>query len=401
MSNVDTARATAPADVPSFDIDVCSDEVIADPYPIYKELRDAGPVVWLERNQMFGFPRYRSLVQALTDWSSVSSAKGCAFNDIANNIGNSSLHSDPPRHEILRRAESRPLTPTEVAKLEPAMREPMDRKVDELIERGGTFDGVEEIANLLPLQVVAEMVGLDEPGKEKLLAWGEAGFNSFGPMDNPRTPEALQIMAGYVEYAQEAVPSKLKPGSWGEVLFQTGQDLGLTEQDCRELMNDYVYPALDTTIQALAEGLEYFGENPDQWEMLRADRSLMPGAVSEIMRLSSPIQWQGRWIKKDYVVDGVTLPAGHRALMMFGAANRDERQFPDPERFDITRPSNEQVGFGHGKHACLGMPLARLEISVTYGAIADRVKRIEVGRRTRLVNNLLQGLSSIETTFHT
>jgi cytochrome P450 len=120
---------------------------------------------------------------------------------------------------------------------------------------------------------------------------------------------------------------------------------------CRGVLNDYVYPSLDTTIHSISTGLRLFGENPDQWAKVRADRSRLKSAVLEIVRLSTPIQYFTRVVTKDVEIGGVTLPAGSWVLVMFGSANRDEREFPEPDRFDIERNPAQMVGWGAGKHA--------------------------------------------------
>jgi cytochrome P450 len=395
----DTATATAPVDVPSLDIDLHDERLLRDPHPYWKQIRDAGPVVWLEHQQVFVVGRFAEVTEVLTNWEAFGSKDGIGLNDLIKAIG-STLTSDPPEHDRLRAIENRPLLPKAVRRLEPQLRELAENTVLELKAREEPFDGVRELSAVLPLGIVAEVIGLPEDGKAKMLQWAADGFNAFGLMSDERTQAGLMGMAEASEY-MENVRGRLKPGSWGEALLDAEERGDLEEGEGVMLMNDYLYPALDTTISGIAGGLKLFSENPDQWDLLRNDRSLMRGALSEIIRLASPIQWFARRINRDYELGGVTLPEGRQVVVVYGSANRDERKFVDPERFDITRKHvTEQVGWGKGKHACVGMPLARLEMHVVFSALAEHVERIETGAFTVEPNMTLWGYKTLETTLH-
>ncbi|MDE0521057.1 MAG: cytochrome P450, partial [Boseongicola sp.] len=143
-------------------------------------------------------------------------------------------------------------------------------------------------------------------------------------------------------------------------------------------MRDYIAPSLDTTISAIGYGVMLFARNPDQWDKLRQDRSLVRNAIEEVVRLNTPIKTLSRLVENDVEVGGSTLPKGSRTMMMFGAANRDPSKFEDPDAFDIERNARGHVGFGHGTHACLGVHLARLEMNCLFNALADRIERFEL-----------------------
>ena len=139
-----------------------------------------------------------------------------------------------------------------------------------------------------------------------------------------------------------------------------------------------------------------FAKHPEQWQKLRADRSLIANAIEEVVRMNTPIKAFSRYIGEDIEVGGVQLKAGTRALMVYGAANRDESKFPDPDRFDIERKVRGHVGFGHGVHACLGMHLARLEITCLLNALADRIEQFELsGPVVSSVNSSIHSLASV------
>jgi cytochrome P450 len=165
------------------------------------------------------------------------------------------------------------------------------------------------------------------------------------------------------------------------------------------MMIDYMGPSLDTTILAISSGVWLFANNPDQWDLVRGDPSLITGVMNEILRMEAPIRGFSRYVARDYDLDGVLLPEGSRAIVFYGAANRDPGQFPDPNRFDIRRDNaGRHMAFGAGPHMCLGMSLARLEMRALFTALARRVQRFHIEEQERLLNNILHGFSKLIVT---
>jgi cytochrome P450 len=155
-------------------------------------------------------------------------------------------------------------------------------------------------------------------------------------------------------------------------------------------MLDYIAPSLDTTISAIANALHLFGRHPEQWELLRSDPALINNAVNEVVRYESPVRAFARHVAVDSRIGDTDLPAGSRVLVIYASANRDEREWDHPDRFDITRDANRHLGFGQGAHACAGQGLARLETSAMLRALLDRVQRIEIaGEPTWALNNII------------
>jgi cytochrome P450 len=161
------------------------------------------------------------------------------------------------------------------------------------------------------------------------------------------------------------------------------------------MMVDYMGPSLDTTIFAISNAVWLFAEHPDRWDLVREDPSLIAAAINEVLRIDAPIQDFSRFVEKDVDLDGVVLPAGSRAIVFYGAANRDERKYPDPDRFDVQRRPVDHLGFGAGPHACVGMNLARVEMRAIFTALAKRVRRFEVIEAERALHNLLRGFRSL------
>jgi cytochrome P450 len=161
------------------------------------------------------------------------------------------------------------------------------------------------------------------------------------------------------------------------------------------MMVDYIGPSLDTTVFAISNAVWLFANNPDQWDLVGEDPKLMPSAVNEVLRYDAPTQDFSRYVARDVDMDGVLLPAGSRAIVFYGAANRDERKYPDPDRFDVRRRPGDHLGFGAGPHACIGMNLAQIEMLALFTALAKRVRRFTILEQKPVLNNVLRGFKTL------
>jgi cytochrome P450 len=383
---------------PESDLDLWSDDALRDPYPRYRELRDDGPAVWLQRYGVYALPRFEDVRRALRDWQTFSSAQGVGINEDANAITRGGLlTSDGPEHVALRKVIGKPLGTQAMS----ALRETIVAEAEKVAQRvvdQGTFDGVRDLAWYLPLTVVRQLVGLPDEGRERMLEWGSAGFNSGGP-PNERSRAGTALRLEMQEYMRtQAVPGRLLPGSWGAQLYEAAERGELPTSRCAREMSNYVGPSLDTTINATSSALWLFAEHPDQWDAIRTEPALISNAVSEVLRVESPVQFFTRFVTREVAFEDVAVAAGSRVLIMYGSANRDERHWEEPARFDIQRDAREQLSFGHGAHICLGMPLARLEIESLLAALAKRVKRFVLGTPERALNNSLRGFARLPLT---
>ncbi|PCH93911.1 MAG: cytochrome [Rhodobacteraceae bacterium] len=374
---------------------------LQDPYPGYQKLRDAGPVIWLEQYDMYFVSRYDEVKQVLEDWSSFSSAGGVTMNDEMNEkLKGGLLCSDPPRHDALRKVIERPVTPRGLSLLRERISNEAETLISNLWEQK-TFDVVTDLAQHLPVTIVADLVGLPEEGRERMLDWAPANFDCFGPL-NERTQAAFPIVAEMVEYAfTQCVPGKLKPDGWAQMIWDAAHAGEVSLEDAPFMMNDYMGPSLDTTIFATSWMVWLMAKNPDQWQILREKPALIPSAINEAIRLESPIQNFSRSVAKDVEIGGVTLPAGSRVILSYGSANRDERKWGNPTEFDITRrDSKDHLGFGIGEHNCVGQNLARLEMRALFSELVKRVERFEIHEFELAENNILHGLKSCRVTLH-
>jgi len=381
---------------PRTDVDLFSEATICDPYPVYQHLRDTGPAIWSDRHQVYILPRYQDVKAALRNWQVFSSASGIGINDMINHSqAGTTLASDPPLHDDLRRIIAPPLAPKGVKDLIQMIEAEATSLVERLVSRG-EFDLVKDLGCYLPYTIVTRLVGLPEAGREGMTIWGISGFNVAGPLEQPRTAAAIPItmaLLGYV--ADPKLRETVVPGSWAANIFAAADRGDIREDQIIGLLLDYISPSLDTTISAMSNTLWLLARHPEAWHAIRANPELIPQTILESLRLETPVRAFTRVMTMEAEVDGVMIPKNARVLLLYGSANRDERKWPDPERFDIYRRPIDHLGFGHGVHACVGMHLAQLEIRAVITALAARVARIELGKPEILINNFLRGFEHI------
>jgi cytochrome P450 len=380
---------------PTSDVALFDDEILLNPYTTYRDLRDQGSIVYLNRYQTYAVTRFDDVRRCLEDNETFSSSKVALNDAMSDNLRGTVLGSDEPMHGTLRRVVARPLAPQALQSLNELITRESEDHVQRLVKRG-TFDGVADLARYLPLTVVSNLVGLSAEGRGRMLEWAAASFNAFGP-NNQRTVEGFEIVGGLVQYVLEkGSRDQLTPGSWGAQLWDAADRGEIDSAKVPFMLIDYIAPSLDTTINATGNALWLFANNPDQWKVLRENPTLITNAINEIIRVESPIQFFARTPVRDVNINGVSIKAGESMLMMFASANRDERKWGDPERFDVRRRAQEQLGFGHGVHQCMGNNLARMEIRALLMALAKRVERFELISSQRALNNMLRGFAQLE-----
>ncbi len=382
-------------------IDLFTDDAIHDPYGLYRELRDLGPAVWLDEHEVWCLSRYEEVRDALVGWETYSSAEGVALNDPTNEtLRGTTIASDPPLHDHLRSIVGERLTPRAVR----SMRDAVEAQADELVERlvtQGSFDAVGDLARALPMAIVPDMLGWPEDIRPRLLEWAAAGFDTMGPLTE-RVQPALAKRHELFAYTSELARSgDLVPGTLGADILGAADRGEIRPDECPALLLDYLVPALDTTISAISTSVWLFGRHPDQWDAVRADPTLIPKAFNEALRLESPVRGFSRVATCDVEIEEATIACGDRVLLLFASANRDERRWDDPERFDVTRDAAGHVAFGYGIHGCAGQGLARLEGHAVLAALARRVARFDVGTPRHITNSMIRALSELPVTVRT
>jgi cytochrome P450 len=390
-------RARSGNGAPTLDVDLYDDAVLADSRELFGRIRAMGSVVWLPRHRMYAIGRFDDVRAALRDDDVFRSGYGVAANPMTNRlIRRTTLASDGDTHDARRKVLMRSLGHQALAAVQGRIDEHAERVIDRLLGVDW-FEAAQDFSSYLPLTVVADLVGVRADGS-RLLRWAAASFNSLGPI-NRRGLAAGPTGLGLLLFTQALSAGRVEPGSWAASVFEARARGEITTAEAKSLVIDFVAPSLDTTILASTHLLWVLARNPDTWQQLRQEPELIARAVVENVRLGSPIRGFTRRVARDHSVDGVRLPAGARVVVLFGAANLDERQFRNPEHFDLHRTSNVQLGWGNGPHTCVGIHLAKLEMQSLLKAMVTRVAEIEVGEPEPLLNNTLQGISRLPARF--
>jgi cytochrome P450 len=382
--------------IPSSDIDLFSDEALTNPYPLQKVLRDLAPIVYLEKLNMFALMRYEQVRAALDDWETFSSADGVGLNDEINQaMAGTIINTDPSDHTKLRTVISSRMAPRALND----MRADIDRKADEFIARllaRTEFDAITDLARVFPVTAVLDALGFPLDGRDKLLHWGGASFNSMGPA-NARCAASFPAAAEMFSWlATKCTADVMIPGGFATTIHEAAARGDIPADSVAHLLAAYAIPSLDTTISAIGSSIWLFAQHPDQWDLVRADPGLIPRAFAEAVRLEAPVPWFGRTTRKPYSAGGLSIEPGRRVLVCYASSNRDERKYPDPDRFDVTRDNADHISFGYGIHSCPGQSLAKFEGFAIIEALARRVDRFEIiGEPKLALNNMTRSLGSL------
>ncbi len=379
--------------VPTSDIDLFSDEVLLSPYEPLRALQETAAVVRIPANDVWAITRYEPIRAAFLNYDTFSSNK-VAFNDAMNQaLTGTTLATDPPDHHQLRVALMENLTPRALRKIKDDIDAKADTIVGELVD-SGSFDAIDGIARAIPLNVVADMIGVNGAIRDNMLRWGDAAFNVLGPM-NQRTIESFPIAGELFGWATNVKADELTEGSMGRAIFAAAEAGKIPAESCGHIIHQYVAAGMDTTIASIGNVLWLLGENPDQYDTLRADPTLVTAAFNEALRMEPPAPTFGRLVKQDVTIDGVTIPAGAQAALLLFAGNRDPRHYDSPDAFRLTRNPADNLAFGYGAHSCAGQALARLQANAALEAFIRRVKRFTIGTPVRRLNNSTRGLDSL------
>ena len=381
--------------IPSSSVDLFSDALLEDPYERLRELRDLGPVVYLEAQDVFAVTRYHDVRHVLRSPEQFCSGQGVGLNDFINEVGRgTTLMSDGAEHRRLRAVIGRPLSPKALSALSDEAQGLADRLVAELVE-ARSIDAVSDLAEVLPTSWVPDLLGWPIEGRERLLSWAAATFDCLGPL-NDRTIAAGADLSEMIEFAFAVAASSPPEGSMAAGVIAAAARGELEVSQCPNAIVDCLGPSLDTTIAGLGNAIWLFASNPEQWEILQADPSRVKQAFNEVLRMESPVSAFTRVATESSEIDGVRLPEAARLLVSFTSANRDERRWEEPDAFDVMRSSAGQLGFGYGEHVCVGMGLARLESHALLTALAARVRTLELaGTPRRRLNNMIRSFAEL------
>jgi cytochrome P450/ferredoxin-NADP reductase len=360
---------------PRMEYDPFSPAFQADPFPVYRWMRDEAPVFYSEKWNWWALSRFDDVRAAALDPDTYLSFEGIDIDDTAKDQNPPGFlpNVDNPRHDEIRRVVQPPLLPGRVNEREDVVRGTVRRLIDAWRTRG-SVDLAQELAWPLPNEVFFDLLGLPESGDDRarLERWVHE-LKDRKPDDARLTPVAKAATAGIQSYFVDLLSERRRHPRADLVTHLVNAEIGGVPfadehiDDASEIMGLMLVLFLggvESTAGLVGTLFKLLAENPDQRELLRADPALIPDAVEEAIRIATPLQLVGRTTSREVTLHGVTIPAGGRVVLVYGAANRDERRFPDPDRFDVTRGKHRHLGFGEGMHGCIGAPLARLEAKI-------------------------------------
>ncbi|KRA24512.1 cytochrome [Microbacterium sp. Root61] len=398
MTTAITPAETATAEASA--IDPFSMEFLSDPLPYHEVLREAAPVVRLDAYGVYAMARYAEVHAALVDWQTFESGAGVG---VANfrmekpwRAPSLLLEADPPRHDAPRSVLTKLLSPRALRRLEEHWKTDAVAVVDEVLTRGTEFDAVTDLAEVFPLRVFPDAVGLGKTGREHLLPYGDFAFNAFGPQNELVTTAAATIGPTMDWIGVQCQRQNLTTDGIGAQIWAASDRGDITPAQAPMIVRSLLTAGVDTTVTGIAAIVNAVATHPDQWRRLKEDRSLLRVAFEEAVRLESPVQAFFRTATRDIRVGGVDIAQGEKIMMLLGAANRDPRRWENPDAFDLSRDPSGHVAFGMGLHQCVGQHIARLEALAMLEALLDRVESIELTEAPRRhLNNTLRGFEAM------
>lgn len=381
---------TDPADTATtpLDFDPYSEVFFNDPYPTYVRMQNEAPVFHSDRyGGFYALTRYEDVANALKDYETYSSAFGIDLFMV--NSGQplefqSMIMLDPPEHDRLRGLVSKVFTPRAINALEPTIRSIQTELLDATRGRD-EVDVVGDFANWFPMEVISTMLGFPVEKRRWLRELLDAGLTREpGQLEMSQANLDAMMQSGAFYY-EVVTQKRANPGddmisklTQAELDRGDGTKTGLDDIEITSFISLLGGAGAETVTKAIGNAMVMFGRHPDQWQMLVENPALLPQAVEEILRYLPPSHYEVRKCMKEVTLHGVTIPEGSAVMVIQGATGWDSRQFPDAERFDITRTPSAMLSLGYGIHSCLGAALARLESRIALELLTKRMPRFEV-----------------------
>ncbi|MYS91132.1 MULTISPECIES: cytochrome P450 [Streptomyces] len=385
---------------------------LADPYPAYAELRARGRVHYYEPTNQWLVPHHADVSALLRDrrlgrtyqhrftheefGRTAPQPEQEPFHTL-NDHG--MLDLEPPDHTRIRRLVSKAFTPRTVERLKPYVRGLADELASALAEAGGG-DLLKDVAEPLPVAVIAEMLGIPESDRAPLRPWSAdiCGMYELNPSQETAA-KAVRASVEFSDYLRDLIAARRKePGDDLISGLIAAHDEGdrLTEQEMISTAVLLLNAGHEATVNATVNGWYALFRNPAQLELLRADHTLIPSAVEELMRYDTPLQLFERWVLDEIELAGTTIPRGAEVALLFGSANHDPEVFTDPGRLDLGREDNPHISFSAGIHYCIGAPLARIELAASMGALLERAPTLRLAAEpVRKPNFVIRGLEGL------
>ena len=360
-------------------------EIDTDPYPTFRRLRDERPLYYNEKYDFYALSRFEDVERGLVDWRTYSSARGTVLELIKSGMEippGSIIFEDPTSHDLHRGLLSRVFTPRKMNAIEPKVREFCARSLDPLVGSGG-FDFIRDLGSQMPMRTIGMLLGIPEQDQEAIRDRIDEGLR----LEDGTMPEVVpyggdEQASSFEEYIDwrathpsDDVMTELLQGEFED---ETGTTRRLTRTEVINFVNLLAAAGNETTTRLIGWTGKVLAEHPDQRREIVERPELVPKAIEELLRYEAPSPVQARYVTTDVELHGDTVPEGSVMLLLNGSGNRDERKFPDGDRFDIHRRIDHHLAFGYGVHFCLGAALARLEGRVALDEVLKRFPTWEV-----------------------
>ncbi|WP_055399973.1 MULTISPECIES: cytochrome P450 [unclassified Mycobacterium] len=350
-----------------------------DPYPVWKRMRDEAPLYYNEKYNFYALSRYEDVARELPNWQTYRSGRGTTADILFANIEvppGILLFEDPPLHDLHRRLLSRVFTPRRMLAVEDLVRGFCVRELDPLVGAGG-FDFIADLGAMMPMRTIGYLLGIPEEDQAKIRDRGGA----YIELSDERDPaavnaklfeESIVVFAEYIEWRADHPSDDLMTDLLrAEIEEPDGTRRPLSRTEVLAYTAMIAGAGNETTARLIGYMGQLLSDHPDQRRELVADPSLIPGAVEETLRYEPPSPVQARYVAQDAELYGRVVPEGSYMLLLNGSANRDDRHFDDPDRYDIHRQGGH-LSFGQGLHFCLGSALARMEGRVALEEVLKR-----------------------------
>ena len=369
--------------------DPYSYELDVDPYPLYRRMQEEAPVYRNERLDFFALTRFEDCLGALLDWQSYSSAQGTVLELMGHEQFSGALiiFMDPPKQTRYRNLVSKAFTPARIRALEPRIRAIAVRYLDALVGRP-RFDAVKDFTAKLPMDVISSMLGIPAEDRDMVRGWSNDLLHR-DPGNPMPTRQGIRSMGQLHAYFAEQMALRRRRPTDDMMTLLIEAEIGgerLSDAEIGAFFNLLATAGNETVTKLLATAFYWLDAFPDQRRALVDDPSAIPSAVEEVLRFDPPSHYQGRTLQREVTLHGVTMPKGARVLVVNGASGRDPRKFQGADRLDVRREIDVHLGFGYGRHICLGASLARMESRIgleeflrrfpDYAVPADGVERM-------------------------